>query len=187
MKLVCGLGNPGPEYASTRHNVGWWVVDRLRREWEFGRFSRKGATLMAAGWVDQQEVALVKPLTYMNRSGTALLQLLADFPINVTTDLLVVVDDTALPVGRLRFRAHGSAGGHNGLKSVESALQTREYARLRIGVGARPAGVDLADYVLSDFLPAEAACVLELVPVATNGIRIWVEEGIESAMRCSNR
>jgi PTH1 family peptidyl-tRNA hydrolase len=187
VKVVCGLGNPGPECASTRHNVGWWVVDRLRREWQLGGFIRRGAVMTVAGVVAHHEVALAKPITYMNRSGTALLQLLADFPINVTTDLLVVVDDTALPVGRLRFRARGSAGGHNGLKSIESALETRAYPRLRIGVGPRPPDVDLVDYVLSDFLPDEAARVLELMPVITEGIRIWVEEGIESAMRSSNR
>jgi PTH1 family peptidyl-tRNA hydrolase len=187
VKVVCGLGNPGPEYESTRHNVGWWLVDRLLQQWQFGRYHRDGPALVADGRLGAHEVRLLKPLTYMNRSGTALLPLLRDPEFNWTTDLLVVVDDTALPVGRLRFRPKGSAGGHNGLKSVEAALRTREYARLRIGVGEKPIGSDLADYVLSDFEPEDEDRIIELLPVAAEGTRVWVEEGIEHAMRCCNR
>jgi PTH1 family peptidyl-tRNA hydrolase len=177
MKVVCGLGNPGPEYEATRHNVGWWVLDRLLQEWRFGRFRRQGAALIAEGNRDNQQVRLLKPLTYMNRSGAALMPLLHDPTFTPSTDLLVVVDDTALPVGRLRFRTQGSAGGHNGLKSVEAALGTREYARLRIGVGAHPPGEDLADHVLSDFAPEEKDQIIELLPVATEAITAWVEQG----------
>jgi peptidyl-tRNA hydrolase, PTH1 family len=177
MKVVCGLGNPGSEYETTRHNVGWWVLDRLLQEWHFGRFRRQGAALSAEGCRGEQQVRLLKPLTFMNRSGVALVPLLQDPTFTPTTDLLVVVDDTALPVGRLRFRARGSSGGHNGLKSVEAALRSREYARLRIGVGAQQPGDDLADHVLSDFAPDEEDQIVELLPVATEAIGAWVEHG----------
>ncbi len=183
MKVVCGLGNPGPEYENTRHNVGWWVVDRLRQAWRFGRFSRRGAALATEGRVADQEVRLLKPLTYMNRSGIALLPLLQNPEFSPATDLLVVVDDTALPVGRLRFRAGGSAGGHNGLKSVETALGTREYARLRLGVGEKQPGQDLADHVLAEFAAEDEARVIELLPVAADAVGAWIEHGMESAMR----
>ena len=186
MKVVCGLGNPGPEYQFTRHNVGWRVVERLAARHNFGRFFRHGVSLVTDGSIDGERVVLLKPLTYMNRSGAALLPLLEDPQFNVTTDLLVVVDDTALPIGRLRFRPAGSPGGHNGLKSVESTLGTRDYARLRVGIGARPPESELAEYVLSSFEPDEEAAILETLPRALDGVDIWVKEGIDSAMRQSN-
>lgn len=187
MKVVCGLGNPGPEYAATRHNVGWWVLDRLQREWGFDRFRRDGAALVSEGRIDGGPVRLVKPTTYMNRSGAALRPLLGDSQFNPATDLLVVVDDTALAVGRLRFRPSGSAGGHNGLKSIEATLRTREYPRLRIGIGEKPPGSDLADYVLAPFDEHDRIQVMELLPVAAEGVEVWIHEGIESAMQRFNR
>ena len=183
MKVVCGLGNPGPEYESTRHNVGWWVLDRLLQDWKLDGFHRWGAGLLAEARVGDFPVLLLKPLTYMNRSGVALLPLLGEPDFNPTTDLLVVVDDTALPVGRLRFRAKGSAGGHNGLKSVEAALGSREYARLRIGVGEKLPGQNLADHVLSDFEPEEETAVVDLLPRAAEGITAWIEHGVSRAAR----
>ena len=186
MKVVCGLGNPGPEYQFTRHNIGWRVVERLAARFQFGRFFRHGASLVSDGSIEGERVVLLKPLTYMNRSGAALVPLLGDPQFNVTTDLLVVVDDTALPIGRLRFRPVGSAGGHNGLKSVESTLGTRDYARLRVGIGARPPEMELAEYVLSSFDAEEERGVVEILPRAVDGVTIWVQEGIDSAMRKSN-
>ncbi len=183
MKVVCGLGNPGPEYESTRHNVGWWVLDRLLQDWKLDGFRRRGAGLVAEGRVGEQSVLLLKPLTFMNRSGVALLPLLDEPEFNPTTDLLVVVDDTALPVGRVRFRPKGSAGGHNGLKSIEAVLRSREYARLRLGVGEKQPGQDLADHVLSDFEPDEEAMVVEQLPRAADGVRAWIEHGIIRAAR----
>jgi PTH1 family peptidyl-tRNA hydrolase len=186
VKVVCGLGNPGPEYQFTRHNIGWWLVERLGARYKFGRFFRHGPSLVSEGSIEGERVVLLKPTTYMNRSGTALLPLLGDPQFNVTTDLLVVVDDTALPIGRLRFRPAGSPGGHNGLKSIETVLGTREYARLRIGIGARPPERDLADYVLSGFEPDEEAIILETLPRALDGVCTWIKEGTDSAMRQSN-
>jgi peptidyl-tRNA hydrolase, PTH1 family len=183
VKVVCGLGNPGPEYEATRHNVGWWLLDRLKQDWKFGDFRRHGIALIAQGLLEDRNVVLLKPLTYMNRSGVALLPLLTEPEFNPTTDLLVVVDDTALPVGRLRFRAKGSAGGHNGLKSVEAALATRDYARLRIGVGEKLEGQDLADHVLSEFETEDEAKVVDLLPRAADGVRAWIQYGTERAVR----
>ncbi|NIP81136.1 MAG: aminoacyl-tRNA hydrolase, partial [Gemmatimonadetes bacterium] len=142
MKVICGLGNPGPEYDATRHNVGWWLVDRLSSEWGLGPFRRSGPALATHGDVGGERVLLLKPVTFMNRSGAALAPLLGESALDITEDLLVVVDDVALDVGRLRLRPSGSPGGHNGLKSVETVLGTREYARLRIGVGSPPPGWD---------------------------------------------
>jgi PTH1 family peptidyl-tRNA hydrolase len=183
VKVVCGLGNPGPEYESTRHNVGWWLLDRLLQEWRFEEYRRRGAALVSQGQVGDHAVVLLKPLTYMNRSGVALLSLRDEPEFDPTTDLLVVVDDTALPVGRLRFRAKGSAGGHNGLKSVEAALGSREYPRLRIGVGEKQPGEDLADHVLSEFEPDDEARVVELLPHAVDGVRAWLDHGVARAAR----
>jgi len=183
VKVVCGLGNPGLEYEATRHNVGWWVVDRLKQECGFGAFRREGAAYTTEGRIAGVTVRLLKPTTYMNRSGAALVPFLRDPEFVPTRDLLVVVDDVALPVGRFRFRAQGSAGGHNGLKSIESVLRSREYPRLRVGVGPKPDGVDLADYVLAEFGPEDEARVVELLPALVAAVREWVEHGIESAMR----
>lgn len=189
MKLVLGLGNPGPEYARTRHNVGWWLVDFLAARWEASRFQGRGPGIVAEARVGSERVWLAKPLTYMNRSGMAARWLCEAAPIlDVSRDLLVLVDDVALPPGRARFRAKGSAGGHQGLLSVEESLGTRRYARLRIGVGARPPGSDLAEWVLSPFdTREEEDAVLALLPRLAEGVEMWVSDGIERAMSRYNK
>jgi peptidyl-tRNA hydrolase, PTH1 family len=187
VKVISGLGNPGPGYDATRHNVGWWLVDRLSSEWGLGPFRRSGPALAAHGRVGDHSVLLLKPVTFMNRSGVALAPARTDPAVDIATDLLVVVDDTALDVGRVRIRPRGSAGGHNGLKSVESALGTQEYARLRIGVGSPPEGVDLSDWVLSAFEPAEEDVILDLMPELVAAVRTWMDEGVEAAMSRHNR
>jgi PTH1 family peptidyl-tRNA hydrolase len=187
MKIVIGLGNPGPEYETTRHNVGWWVVDRLAYDWEFGPFRRDGRAFVSEGQVEGDLVWLMKPTTFMNRSGQALrvLQSLDDF--DPTSDLLVVIDDAALDVGRLRFRPEGGAGGHNGLKSISGALRSNDYARLRVGVGQKPAGEDLADWVLSPMPEQDEDSVVALLPEVTEAVEVWVAEGVEAAMNRFNR
>jgi peptidyl-tRNA hydrolase, PTH1 family len=187
VKVIGGLGNPGPEYEATRHNVGWWLVDRLSAEWGLGPFERRGLALMAHGQVGDHAVLLLKPVTFMNRSGAALAPARTDPDVDLATDLLVVVDDAALDVGRIRLRPSGSAGGHNGLKSVESALGTRDYARLRIGVGTPPDGVDLSDWVLSPFDEADEDVILAAMPELVAAVRTWMDEGIEAAMSRHNR
>ncbi len=187
MKVVVGLGNPGSEYDSTRHNVGWWMIDRLAYDWRFGAFARDGRAAVAEGFVAGEDVRLVKPTTFMNRSGQALRFLTELETFDVSTDLLVVVDDAAMDVGRVRFRAQGSAGGHNGLKSVSGALRSDAYARLRIGVGRKPEGADLADWVLSPMPPEDEELIVGLLPELTRAVEAWISDGIEVAMSRSNR
>ena len=183
MRVICGLGNPGAEYQNTRHNVGWWLLDLLQQDWLFANFRRDGNAVATDGRFEDQDVLLIKPLTYMNRSGAAVGRLLLEPGFNATADLLVVVDDVALPVGRARIRAQGSAGGHNGLKSVEAALRSQDYARLRIGVGGRPDGVELADWVLASFDPEEETMVRAQLPKLVDVVGTWVRAGVDEASR----
>jgi PTH1 family peptidyl-tRNA hydrolase len=190
LKVIFGLGNPGEDYEHTRHNVGWWLTDHLADVWRFEGWRRDGDARVAAGVVGSRKVRLVKPQTYMNLSGAALRPYLRRESWVAGTDLLVVVDEVAIPVGTYRLRARGSAGGHNGLKSVEGALGSQEYPRLRIGVGP-PAGRqrrgDLADYVLSPFGKSDAAEVRELIPRLTEVVETWLTDGVEVAMNRFNR
>lgn len=187
MKVVLGLGNPGPVYDATRHNVGWWVVDRLAYDWDFGPFVREGKAFVSEGEVGGTPVRLMKPTTYMNRSGLSL-RPLRDFEgFDLSQDLLVVVDDAALDVGRVRFRPEGGAGGHNGLKSVSGALQSNEFSRLRIGVGQKPESEDLSDWVLSPMPEEDEDVVVGVLPELTEAVEAWLEEGVEAAMNRFNR
>ncbi|UCC75079.1 MAG: aminoacyl-tRNA hydrolase [Gemmatimonadota bacterium] len=188
MKTVVGLGNPGARYDATRHNVGWWLVDLLKRRWSATPFQEEDLWLRSTTKLSEVgEVWLIKPLTYMNRSGMALRALLEYAPLDLERDLLVVVDDVALEPGRPRFRARGSAGNHNGLQSIEDVLGTQEYARLRIGVGAPAGGADLADWVLSEFDdPDDEDAVLGVLPRLVEGVEVWAREGIEAAMNRYN-
>ena len=191
MKVVLGLGNPGREYEATRHNVGWWVVDHVADVWRFDRWKRDGDADVSSGMIGRTRVRLVKPRTYMNLSGIALRPYARKIGWDPSSDLLVVVDEVALQVGRYRMRARGSAGGHNGLKSVEDALGTREYARLRVGVGPSPerAGIyrDLASFVLAPFARDEGDMIVELLPRLTEAVELWVREGVDVAMNVHNR
>lgn len=187
LKVVAGLGNPGAEYDGTRHNVGWWMVDRLAYDWDFGAFEREDHALVTGGSVGEHTVRLIKPTTYMNRSGRALAPLRAEGDVRLSRDLLVVVDDAALEVGRVRLRPGGGAGGHNGLKSVEAVLGTREYARLRVGVGVAPEGRDLADWVLSPMPPDDEEVVVTLLTELTEAVEMWMDDGVEAAMNRFNR
>jgi PTH1 family peptidyl-tRNA hydrolase len=190
LKVIFGLGNPGDDYERTRHNVGWWLLDHLADVWRFDGWRKDGNTRIASGVVGRHKVRLVKPQTYMNLSGGALRPYLRRESWSPANDLLVVVDEVQIPTGTYRLRASGSAGGHNGLKSVEAALRSQEYPRLRIGVGP-PAGRerrgDLADYVLSPFGKGEVPEVRELMPRLTEATEAWLTDGIEVAMNRFNR
>jgi PTH1 family peptidyl-tRNA hydrolase len=187
LKVIAGLGNPGPEYTDTRHNVGWWLLDHLAAEWGFGRFRREKESAVTAGRVGGHPTRLVKPLTYMNLSGRVLAPLRRSVAFDVSRDLLVVVDDVALPPGRVRLRPDGSAGGHNGLRSVEQSLGTREYARLRIGVGSAPPGWDLARWVLAAMPKADRQAVIDLFPELLGGVECWLAGDTDAAMNRCNR
>lgn len=190
MKVILGLGNPGKAYEATRHNVGWAVVDHLADVWHFDGWKRNGEALVAAGRVGALQVRLVKPLTYMNLSGAAVRPYLRRPTWSAKSDLLVVVDDIALPVGRYRLRSAGSAGGHNGLKSIEQALKSRDYARMRIGIHPteeRRAVGDLANFVTAPFGRGEREQIAALMPRFTGAAELWLREGIEAAMNEHNR
>jgi PTH1 family peptidyl-tRNA hydrolase len=183
MKVIVGLGNPGKEYEHTRHNVGWWVVDHLADVWHFDGWKRDGDARVANGTVNGVKIRLVKPQTYMNLSGAVLRPYLRRPFWSAATDLMIVVDEVQLPVGRFRFRAKGSAGGHNGLKSIEGTVKSQEYSRLRIGVGSEHEhGGPLADFVLSDFGKHDANVVRELLPSLTDALALWTKEGITPVM-----
>lgn len=191
MKVILGLGNPGRRYEATRHNVGWWVLDHLADVWHFEGWKRDNESMVATASVGGVRTRLIKPLTYMNLSGHALRNYLRRPFWAASKDMLVVVDDVALPVGRMRLRARGSAGGHNGLRSVEAALGNQDYARLRIGVGPseerKGLYPDLADFVLAPFARDERDDIIALMPKIDSAIVTWMREGIDRAMNAYNR
>lgn len=180
------MGNPGRRYAGTRHNVGFEIVDVLaakhRFEWQP---APRGIEALTGKW-READVVLAKPLTFMNASGPAIVALLHFFKIDVG-DLLVVVDDINLELGRLRARAVGTAGGHNGLKSVIEALGGHDFARIRVGVGRGDARRDLADHVLARFEPAEQAVVAEAIARTAEATELFVTDGIGPVMNRFNR
>jgi PTH1 family peptidyl-tRNA hydrolase len=188
LKVILGLGNPGREYQHTRHNVGWWVLDHLADVWRLSGWRRDGETLTLGGTVGGQPLRLVKPQTYMNLSGQVLRPYLRRPAWSAASDLLVIVDEVAIPLGTYRLRARGSAGGHNGLRDVERALGSQEYPRLRIGIrpeDPRRVG-NLSDFVLSPFGKEERGVVLELLPRLQDAVEIWMREGIVKAMNAHN-
>ena len=186
-KVIVGLGNPGREYDNTRHNAGWWLLDVLAQRWGVPKFRAEKNQAIATTRVEPFQVRLIKPLTYMNRSGSVLVPLKRMGALDLGKDLLVLVDDVALEPGRVRFRPSGSAGGHNGLKSIEQALGTKDYPRLRIGVGSKPPGADLADWVLSSMPRGDRKLVDERLPELAEAVELWMRDGIEAAMDRHNR
>lgn len=186
MKLVVGLGNPGKKYDGTRHNIGFDVVDALagrhRAEWEM---APRGIEALVAR-LRSHDTVLAKPLTFMNLSGQAVIELLQFYKIDLP-DLLVIVDDVNIETGRLRTRTRGSAGGHNGLKSVIATLGSEEFARMRIGVGRGDTRRDLADHVLAKFDADERSVVVETVARSAEAAELFIAEGIGPVMNRYNR
>jgi PTH1 family peptidyl-tRNA hydrolase len=185
MKVICGLGNPGDRYRFTRHNVGYRVVDLLADRWGLtgqGRV-RDGAALLEVGRDEPiGRVLLLKPMRYMNLSGGPLKAAVRQTDADVSEDLLVVTDDVDLPLGRVRLRREGSAGGHNGLRSIIASFGTNEFSRLRVGI-ARPDGSrEMVDHVLATFKPDEGELADEMVQVAADAVERWLTDGIEVAM-----
>jgi peptidyl-tRNA hydrolase, PTH1 family len=184
VKAIVGLGNPGAQYAGTRHNVGFAVIDEIARRASVGFESAPAEALIAKWRRPDEAVLLVKPLTFMNLSGQAVGELTRYFKIDIA-DLLVVVDEAQLPLGRLRARARGSAGGHNGLKSIIAHLGD-ELSRLRVGVGRGDEQRDLADHVLSRFEKDEAAEVERMTARAADAAEMFITSGIEAVMNAFN-
>ena len=185
MALVVGLGNPGSEYAGTRHNAGWWVVEELVRRWNASPAERRNEYRSWDATVRGHDVTLMVPLTWMNLSGEAVTVYRDQHGLE-NPELLVVADDVYLPAGHLRLRASGSSGGHNGLKSIEQALATREFARLRMGVGSVTAS-RLREHVLEAPLEDEAALLERAKAQAADTVEYWLVEGIIAAMNRINR
>ncbi len=183
-RVVVGLGNPGAEYRNTRHNVGFMVMERLADTLKVGIATSKFHSLIGQGTLEGHGVLLVKPLTYMNLSGQAVRDALR-FHSLAPADLLVIADDVNLPLGRLRLRPDGSAGGHNGLKSIIADLGAEAFPRLRIGVGA-PNGAPLRDYVLGKWERDELPIVHEQVDRAAEAVACALTEGVEAAMNRYN-
>jgi peptidyl-tRNA hydrolase, PTH1 family len=179
VKIVVGLGNPGEQYARTRHNIGWMVLDRIaqRAGWA-GHGRTRDASAVVMGRFRGLDLLLAKPLTYMNDSGVAVRKILARqrAPLH---DMLVVVDDFSLPFGKMRFREGGSAGGHNGLRSIIAELDSEAFPRLRIGIGEPDR--DAVDHVLSVFQPAERQRLDELLDAAADAVEAWARDGLSKA------
>lgn len=182
MKLIAGLGNPGPQYANTRHNAGFMLLDRLA--YELGAPIRRGAHqgLIGEAQIGGEKVILLKPLTYMNLSGQSVVPALRYYKLG-PGDLIVVSDDLDLPLGKLRLRTSGSSGGQRGLQSIIQMLGTQDFARLKCGIGRPPQGVPAADYVLAPFDRNEQPVVAEMVQRGAELLRLAVTEGFEAAMQ----
>jgi PTH1 family peptidyl-tRNA hydrolase len=186
MKVICGLGNPGERYRSTRHNVGFRVVDLLADRWGLtgaGRVREGTARLEATRPEPIGRVLLVKPLRFMNLSGSALKAAMRQTDADPATHLLVICDDADLPLGKVRLRRSGSAGGHNGLRDIIAALGTDEFNRLRVGIGR---GGEMVDHVLATFKPGEKTLASEAIATAADAAEQWLRDGIEAAMSAFN-
>lgn len=186
MYLIAGLGNPTREYEKTRHNVGFEAIDILADKAGTTVTERKHKALYGKGFLGGQKVILAKPQTYMNLSGESIREI-ADFYKIEPENIIILCDDINLPEGRLRIRLKGSAGGHNGLKNIISHLGTQEFPRIRIGVGEKPRGMDLADYVLGRFPKEQQALMEEAYRDAADAACMMIEEGADAAMNHYNR
>ena len=184
MKVVVGLGNPGRKYQGTRHNVGFEVVDNLAASSRGGRFQGRFQAQVAELVEDSNRVLVVKPETFMNLSGRCVREVV-DFYQTPLNDLLVICDDFNLPLGKLRVRARGTHGGHNGLRDIQSHLGTTEYPRLRIGVEA-PGEKDAVEHVLGRFRPSERPVIEDAIAKAVQAVGLWVHQGIEACMNQYN-
>ena len=186
MILIAGLGNPGKEYETTRHNAGFLVLDTLAQKLGADLSERKHRALCGKAVIGGQKVILLKPQTYMNSSGESI-RAAADYYKVPPEDILVVYDDISLAPGQLRIRAKGSAGGHNGIKSIIAHLGTQEFPRVKVGIGEKPPRMDLADYVLGHFSSGEKKIMEEAAKEAADAICEIVNVGIEQAMNDHNR
>ena len=187
MFIIAGLGNPTKEYEGTRHNVGFDVIDRLSEKYNIDVETKKHRALIGKGMIAGQKVILAKPQTYMNLSGESIRSLVDYYKIDPEEELLVIYDDISLGTGQLRIRAKGSAGGHNGMKNIIAHLGSQVFPRIKIGVGEKPRGYDLADYVLGHFSKAEQEQMEEGYSCAARAAEMIVSGGIAEAMNEFNR
>lgn len=187
MYVIVGLGNPKREYENTRHNIGFDVIDALADKYGISVKEVKHKAVTGKGIIEGKRVILVKPLTFMNLSGESVRQVLDFYKASPEEDLIVIADDISLDVGKIRIRKKGSAGGHNGLKNIILHTGTDGFQRIKMGVGEKPAGYDLADYVLGHFTKEERVAMQESIDNAVDAIRIMITEGADKAMNLYNK
>lgn len=187
MFVIVGLGNPTAEYAGTRHNVGFDVIDTIAEKYNISVTERKFRAFCGKGIIAGQKVLLVKPQTYMNLSGESVRSVLDFYKVDVETELLVIFDDVSLDVGQLRIRKKGSAGGHNGIKNIIQHVGTNVFQRIKVGVGEKPKNYDLADYVLGHFSKAEKEEMEEGYKKAVSAVEFMVQGEIDAAMNEFNK
>lgn len=186
MKVIVGLGNPGLRYAKTRHNLGFWVIDELSTRWQIPLTKHKFQAKYGEGLAQGEKVVLVKPQTFMNRSGESV-RGLVDFYQLELTDLLVIYDDLALQPGILRIKGAGSAGGHNGVDNIINHLKTTEFPRLRVGIGSVPPFLTSADYVLQGIGEGELKILEDACQEAADAVELWLKSGLLPVMNQYNR
>lgn len=187
MFIIAGLGNPTLQYEGTRHNVGFDVIDTLADRYNISVDTRKSRALIGKGMIEGHKVILVKPQTYMNLSGESIRSLVDYYKVDEESELLVIYDDISLGVGQLRIRKKGSAGGHNGIKSIIAELGTDVFLRIKVGVGEKPKKYDLADYVLGHFSKAEKEQMQEGYQKAAEAVSMILNGETEAAMNQYNR
>ena len=186
MKVIVGLGNPGLRYAQTRHNLGFWTVDRLSETWQIALTKHKFQAKVGDGHLRGERTMLVKPQTFMNRSGRAVADLVHFFQLDLA-DLMVIYDDLDLPPGSLRIKGSGSSGGHKGMSDIIQHLGTDAFARLRLGIGQPPPLMGAADYVLQGMGVEETRILTEAVCRGAEAVDMWLREGLDAAMNHFNR
>lgn len=187
MFIIAGLGNPTLQYEGTRHNVGFDVIDTLAERYNISVDTRKSRALIGKGMIEGHKVILVKPQTYMNLSGESIRSLVDYYKVDEESELIVIYDDVSLGVGQLRIRKKGSAGGHNGIKSILSELGTDVFLRIKVGVGEKPRKYDLADYVLGHFSKEEKEQMKEGYQKAVDAVSMLLNGETEAAMNQYNR
>lgn len=186
MKIIAGLGNPGREYEGTRHNIGFSVIEQLADQYNISMTEKKHKAVYGRGMIEGEKVILLKPQTYMNLSGESIVDAVHYYKIDPEENLIVIYDDIDLAPGRIRIRAKGSAGGHNGVKNIIANLGTQIFPRIRVGVGEKPKGWDLVDYVLGRFSGDELPLIEEGKKAACQAVSIIVGQSVEAAMNQMN-
>lgn len=186
MWIVIGLGNPGSQYAGTKHNVGFEVIDKMAYDHGIKVTKIKHRALIGEGSLQGEKIILAKPQTYMNLSGESIREIMSWYKVT-NKDIIIVYDDVSLPIGELRIRERGSAGGHNGIKNIIYQLGTEAFTRIKIGVGEKPPGWSLADYVLSRFGKEELSCIVQGITDASEAAEIIIKMGVADAMNRYNQ
>jgi len=187
MHIIVGLGNPTPQYEGTRHNVGFQVIDALADKFDIAVDHKKHRAYIGKGIINGQKVILAKPQTYMNVSGESVRSMLDYYKVDAEHEIIVIYDDVSLDVGQIRIRKKGSAGGHNGIKSIISQLNSQNFLRIKIGVGEKPPRYDLADYVLGRFSPADQEIMAESYQQTIQALALMVVGEVDEAMKEWNR